>query len=360
MAVRTLLRVANDVLQLASIALRSRAQLAAENLFLRKQLALYIERRVKPRRADDATRIVLVAVSRLVDWPRLLIVVKLDTLIRWHRKGFRLFWRSKSKCPGRPRVPAELQRLIEEMATANRTWGEERIAAELLLKLGIRVSPRTVRRYMSRGDGAGGRPGSQRWSTFIQNHARAVLACDFFVAVTLRFQLLYVFVVLEVETRRVIHWNLTDEPTAEWTLQQLRMATPGNAQHRFLIHDRDSIFSREIDGTLTSTGLTILKTPVRVPQANAHCERLIGTMRRECLDWMIPFGEIHLRRILHDWVRHYNRGRPHSSLGPGIPEPPTVVRTGRCDRHHFPAGHRVTATPILSGLHHEYRLEAAA
>src|SRR5262249_43478285 len=123
MAVRTLLRVANDLLQLASIALRSRAQLAAENLFLRKQLALYVERRGKPRRADDATRIVLVTLSRLVDWRRLLIVVKPDTLVRWHRKGFRLFWRSKSTRPGRPRVPAELQRLIEEMATANRTWG---------------------------------------------------------------------------------------------------------------------------------------------------------------------------------------------------------------------------------------------
>jgi transposase InsO family protein len=218
------------------------------------------------------------------------------------------------------------------------TWGEERIAAELLLKLGIRVSPRTVRRYMSRGDGGGGRARSQTWSTFIQNHARAVLACDFFVAVTLRFQLLYVFVVLEVQSRRIIHWNLTDEPTAEWTRQQLRMATPGDPQHRFLIHDRDSIFSEEIDDMLTSTDLTVLKTPARVPQANAHCERLIGTIRRECLDCMIPFNETHLGRILHEWVKHYNRGRPHSSLGPGIPERPTAMCTERSDRHHIPAG----------------------
>jgi hypothetical protein len=160
LAVRTLLRVANDLLRLATLTLRSRAQLAAENLFLRKQLALHIERQVKPRRADDATRFVLMTLSRLVDWQRPLIVVKSDTLIRWHRKGFRLFWRSKSKCPGRPRVPAELRRLIGKMAAANRTWGEERIAAELLLKLGIRVSPRTVRRYMSRG--AGGAAGHDR------------------------------------------------------------------------------------------------------------------------------------------------------------------------------------------------------
>jgi transposase InsO family protein len=157
---------------------------------------------------------------------------------------------------------------------------------------------------MSRGDSKGGRARSQTWRTFIQNHARAVLACDFFVAVTLRFQLLYVFVVLEVESRRIIHWNLTEEPTAEWTRQQLRMATPGDTPHRFLIRDRDSMFSEEIDDMLTSTGLTVLKTPVRVPQANAHCERLIGTIRRECLDWMIPFIETHLRRILRDWVTH--------------------------------------------------------
>ena len=136
LAVRTLLRVANDLRRLASLTLRSRAQLAAENLFLRKQLALYVERQVKPRRADDATRFVLVTLSRLVDWQRLLIVVKPDTWIRWHRKGFRLFWRSKSKCPGRPRVPAELRRLIGEMAAANRTWGEERIAPRTLAEAG--------------------------------------------------------------------------------------------------------------------------------------------------------------------------------------------------------------------------------
>src|SRR6266851_1553077 len=150
-ALRTLLRLAGDLLRLVSAAGRPHAQLVAENLFLRKQLALYVERQVKPRRADDATRIALVALSWLIDWRRLLTVVKPDTLIRWHRKGFRLFWRWKSRPPGRPRLPADLQRLITDMAAANRTWGEERIASELLLKLGIRVSPRTVRRYMPSG-----------------------------------------------------------------------------------------------------------------------------------------------------------------------------------------------------------------
>jgi transposase InsO family protein len=281
LVVGILLSVANDLLRagVAHVAVVNPPR--AKNLFLRKQLALYVERQVKPRRADDATLFVLMTLSRLVDWQRLLIVVKPETLIRWHRKGFRLFWRPKSKCPERPRVPAELQRLIGGMAAANRTWGEERIAAELLLKMGIWVSPRTVRRYMSRGNGGSGRARSQTWRIFIRNRARAVPACDFFVAVTLRFQLLHGFVVLELESRRIIYWNLTDKPTAEWTGQQLRMATPGDPGHRFLIHDRDSIFSEEIDEMLTSIGLTVLKTAVRVPQANAHCERLIGTIRRE-------------------------------------------------------------------------------
>ena len=199
-AVRTVLRIAGDVLRLVSAAVRSHAQLAAENLFLRKQLALYVERQAKPRRADDATRIALVALSRLIEWRHLLIVVKPDTLIRWHRKGFQLFWRWKSRPRGRPRLPADLQRLIADMATANRTWGEERIASELLLKLGIRVSPRTVRRYMPTGGAPRTGARSQLWSTFVRNHANAILACDFFVSVTATFRLVYVFVVLDVGT----------------------------------------------------------------------------------------------------------------------------------------------------------------
>jgi len=187
--IRIILRVGTDVILLVVSALRSRAQLAAQNLFLRKQLALYLERQVKPHRADDATRITLVALSRIVEWRRLLTIVKPETLIRWHRKGFRLFWRRKSRAPGRPPIPADLRELIATMATANRTWGEERIAAELLLKLGIRISPRTVRRYIP------SRPtrrttGTQAWSTFIRNHAQAVLACDFFVTVTATFRML--------------------------------------------------------------------------------------------------------------------------------------------------------------------------
>jgi transposase InsO family protein len=254
----------------------------------------------------------------------LLVVVKADTLIRWHRKGFRLFWRWKSTAPGRPPIPANLRRLIAQMATANRTWGEERIAAELLVKLGIHVSPRTIRRYVPPHTPPRLRTGSQAWRTFVRNHAAAVLACDFFVAVTVTFRVVYVFVVLDVATRRIAHWNTTEHPTADWTGQQFRMIISGDHPHRYVIHDRDSIYSKGVDRTLAAMGLTVLQTPVRAPQANAFCERLVGTIRRECLDFVIPLTERHLRETLGRWVAHYNRGRPHSSLGPGLPDPPLI------------------------------------
>ena len=352
-----ILGVAKDLMSLMFSARRSRAHLAAENLFLKKQLALYLERQVQPRRADDATRITLVTLSRMVEWRRLLTVVKPETLMRWHRKGFRLFWRWKSRGPGRPPIPVDLQQLIASMAAANRTWGEERIAAELLVKLGVRVSPRTVRRYMPSRPPRASR-GTQTWCTFVRNHAHVVLASDFFVVVSATFRMLYVFVVLDVGTRRIVHWNVTEHPTADWTVQQFRMVTPGDHTHRFVIHDRDAIYSDSLDRTLEAMGLEVLKTPVRVPQANAFCERLIGTMRRECLDFMIVMSERHLRRILLEWIRHYNRGRPHSSLGPGIPERPNNAISELPDHHRLPVGCRVATTAILGGLHHEYWFES--
>jgi putative transposase len=361
--VRTIAGVLGDILKFAPSILLPRTRLAAENLFLRKQLALYVERGVKPRRANDATRLTLVGLSRLIDWRHVLIVVKPETLIRWHRKGFRLFWRWKSRSHGRPRVPAKVQQLIAEMAAANRTWGEERIASELLVKLRIRVSPRTVRRYMPSGSpGAGSRrrPSAQRWSAFVRNHARSVLACDFFVTVTAGFRRLYVFVVLDVGTRRILHWNVTDHPTGEWTAQQFRMVVTGEPSHRFVIHDHDSIYSEGVDRTIAAMGLTVLKTPVRAPQANAFCERLIGTIRRECLDFVIPLNERHVRRVLEEWVAHYNRGRPHASLGPGIPDRADDCVAASSLGHRICDGYRIGAKPVLGGLHHEYRLEPLA
>ena len=221
----------------------------------------------------------------------MLTVVQPDTLIRWHRRGWRLFWRWKSR-PGRPRIPANLQRLIVTMARANPTWGEERIADELLLKLGLTVSPRTVGRYLQHlRPSRGGRP-SQRWTTFVRNHAHAVLACDFFTTITVHFRILYVFVVLDVGTRRIVHWNVTEHPTADWTIQQCR-----TGHHR---RDRASLPDPRPRRDLRLGGRP--RDPIdrdaRAEDARAdtagECllERLIGTIRRECLDWMIPFHDV--------------------------------------------------------------------
>ena len=338
--------------------LRPCESLEAEILFLRRQLALYRERGAKPRRVDAATRVMLALLSRCFDWRSALVVVRPETLIGWHRAGFRLFWRWKSR-PGRPRIPKELRELIRRMAEENPMWGQERIANELLLKLGLRVSPRTVAKYMPRP--TSGRPrGGQRWSTFLRNHARGVIACDFLVSVTSTFRVLYVLVVIEHHTRRLIHFNVTAHPTAQWTRQQLREAVGCEERYEYLLHDRDAIFSAELDESIRRLGLRVLKSPPRSPKANSICERVIGTIRRECLDWVIPLSEAHLRQTLKAWAMHYNRGRPHSALGPGVPDLPvrSIVPLSP-SRHRLDDFHSVHAKAILGGLHHEYSLARA-
>src|SRR5262245_12782087 len=173
------------------------------------------------------------------------------------------------------------------------------------------------------------RDGVQHWSTFVRNHAGAVLACDFFVVVTATFRVFYVFVVLEVGSRRIRHWNVTEHPMAEWTAQQFRMVMSGEEPHRFLIHDHDSIYSDRVDRTLAAMGLTILKTPVRSPQANAFCERVVGTVRRECVDWMIPFNESHLRRVLQQWVARTPASDPAFRMPPTSRRSPRAIAFAR-------------------------------
>jgi putative transposase len=207
------------------------------------------------------------------------------------------------------------------------------MAAELLVKLGSRVSPRTVRRDLPQGVQRGAQ--SQPWSTVVRHHAHAVLARDFFVVMTATFHATCSWSWRWVPDGSCTEMSLTIRRRI-WTAQPFRMVVSGEQPHRWVIHDRDRSYSEGVDATVVAMGLTILKTPVRAPQANAHCERVIGTIRRECLDWMIPCSDRHLRRILQEWVVHDNRGRPHARLGPGIP-----------DR-------------LSGGLHHEYRLERAA
>jgi transposase InsO family protein len=252
--------------------------------------------------------------SRWFPWRSALVVVKPETLIGWLRQAFQVFWRWKSR-GGRPKLPKDLRILIAEMVRENRTWGEARIAAGLALKLGIRISAhgagllaeRELRPHGAR---------SQRWMTFVRNHAKAMVACDFAVAVTLHFRILYVLLVIEVGSRKLVHVNATAHPTSSWTSQQLGEAIPSEHMYRWLIHDRSGIFSEDVDQAVRSLGVKALKTPVRGPQANAYCERLIGGLRRECLDWFLALNERHLRTVVRDWAAHYNQGRPHRSLGP--------------------------------------------
>jgi transposase InsO family protein len=186
-----------------------------------------------------------------------------------------------------------------------------------------------------------------------------LLACDFAVAVTARFQSLYIFVVMEIGSRRVLHCNSTQHPTADWTIQQLREGIPCDHEYSYLIHDRHATFSSELDAAVAGLGLQVIKTPVRSPKSNALWERLIGTIRRECLDFMIPLNNRHLRIIIREWVSHYNQARPHSRLGPGFPAR-RATPPSRAHRHRFEKGEKVTSKAILGGLHHDYGLERLA
>lgn len=237
-----------QLLTLLRLLLSGRAALVAENLFLRKQLVLFQERKFRPRAAPTTAKLWLIALARFFDWREALVIVKPETFMGWNRTAFRAFWLWKSRKPGRSPLPANLRELIREMAAANPAWGEERIADERSLKLGIRVSPRTVGKYLDQLRPRGGRATNQRWATFVRNHAKATVACDFMTSVTVSMRVLYVFVAMEVGSRRILHTNVTAHPTAEWNLQQFRECFTYDHLYRYLVHDRDSIrVPRRID-----------------------------------------------------------------------------------------------------------------
>ena len=250
----------SDILRLELSFFRSSNAIRAENLVLRRQLAKYLERAVKPRRVDalTRTRISLALFTRLFDWRDAVVLVRPATIIRWHRLGWRLYWQCNCRA-GRPPIPAKLRALIRRVAQENPLWGEERMANELLVKLNIRVSPRTVRKYLPKPR-TGHPRGDQRWSTFLKNHAEAILACDFFIAVIATFRLLYVFVVIEHGSRRLKHVAVTAHPSADWTLQQLRKVVGEDTSHQYLLHDRDSVFAKRLDESIKALGLRVIKS----------------------------------------------------------------------------------------------------
>jgi transposase InsO family protein len=263
-----------------------------------------------------------------------------DTVVRWHRQGWRLFWRWKSRSRGgRPHLSPEIRELITTMSRENRLWGTERIRGELL-KLGIVVSNRSIRRYRWRGPA---RSPSQTWRTFLRNHAHHLWAADLFTVPTLTFKTLYVLVYINHHRRELVHVNVTANPTAAWVWRQLIEATPWGNKPRHLLHDRDAVYGRDFRQRAGRVGIDSIATPVRAPRANAIVERVIGTLRRECLDHMIVLDEQHLLCVLREFVAYYNSERPHRTLGLQTPEQQPRAVTGP-----------IRSRPILNGLHHVY------
>src|SRR3954447_12149324 len=319
---------------------RSKASLEAEILALRHQLNVL--RRTSPRRPvfSNFDRMIFVCLYRIA--PRILdalTIVEPETVVRWHRAGFRSFWRWKSRRrAGRPSVPPEIRRLIRKISLANPLWGATRIHGELL-KLGIDVGQTSVAKYMARRR----RPPSQGWRTFLLNHADGIASIDLFVVPTISFRLLYGLLVLRHDRRRILWLGVTADPTAEWIARQVTEACGWESAPQYLVRDRDRVHGEAFTRRIRAMGIRDRPTAPRSPWQNGQAERLIGSIRRECVDHVIVFGEQHLRRLLRSYQQYYNGTRTHLSLAKDSPVPRAVHATGT-----------ILALPILGGLHHHY------
>ena len=319
-----------------------RAALAVENVAMRQQLAVL--RRATPRpRLRWRDRAFWVWLSRLwAGWREALLLVRPETVLRWHRLGFRLYWRWKSRSRvGRPAKSGAVRQLIRRLARENPLWGDRRIRDELLL-LGHKVSAATVARYRGRRR----KPPSQGWRAFLKNHVGCLASMDLFVVPTATFGLLYGLVILRHERRRVVHFNVTTAPSSVWVANQLRQAFPFDEAPRYLIRDRDGIYGEEVRRCLKALGIEEVVIAPRSPWQNPFVERLIGTLRRELLDHVIVLGERHLMRLLRDYFTYYHQARCHQSLNGNAPDPRAVEP---------PERGRVLAEPMVGGLHHRYR-----
>jgi putative transposase len=329
---------------------RSKAELVAENALLRQQLIM-LKRQVKRPACTKTDRLVLVLLARLVrSWQKALFIVRPDTLLRWHREFFRMYWKHRSKAPThKPKVALETIALIREMATNNRLWGAERIRGELL-KLGLRVCKRTIQKYM-RGVRRH-QPRGQTWANFLRNHTAQIWACDFLQVTDLFFRPLFAFFLIELKTRKVIHVGVTRSPTDSWVAQHLREATPYGQAPKYLIRDNDRKFGPCFARVAKTSTIEILKTPVHAPRANAICERFLRSVRQECLDHLLILEEKQLQRVLHAYVSYFNQARPHQGMAQQIPERLRSVHSSK------DAGNKVIALPVMGGLHHDYHWAA--
>ena len=326
--------------------IRTQRELALENLALRQQVAVWKVRQPRPQ-LTATDRLFWVVLSRLwKNWRSSLQVVRPETVVRWHRQGFRRYWAWKSRHRrGRPAIGTEVRDLIRRMSRANPLWGAPRIHGELL-KLGLTVSQATVSKYMPRQR----RPPSQVWRTFLKNHAQDLIALDFFTVPTATFRVLFVLVVLSHGRRRLRHFNITEHPTAEWTARQLIEACGPEDSPRYLIRDRDQVYGERFSRQARMLDIRETVTAPRSPWQNAYAERVIGSIRRECLDHIVVIGERHLRGILSSYVDYYNETRTHLALAKDAPEPRSA---------QGPSQGGVVEVPRVGGLHHEYLRRAA-
>ena len=318
-----------------------RTALAMENLALRQQLMVLRQSSKRPSlRLPD--RVFWVWFSRLwKNWRTCLVLVQPETVIGWHRKGFKLYWRCKSrKKNGRPKVEREIRDLIRRMSKENLTWGAPRIQSELSL-LGFEITESTVSKYMLREK----KPPSQTWKTFLENHVDCLASIDFFTVPTATFRVLYCFVVLCHKQRRIVHVNVTANPHQQWTAQQLIEAFPYDEAPRYLIRDRDTIYGGWFRHRLRGMGIKEVITAPRSPWQNPFVERVIGSIRREVLNHMIIFNEDHLLRILHSYLDYYHNARTHLSLKRNAPNPREAEPRSRG---------KVVAISQVGGLHHRY------
>ena len=326
--------------------MRSRAVLQFEILALRHQLQVLQRTRPARLRLFKTDRFFWVMLARIwTAWRTSLVIVKPETVIAWHRQGFRLWWTWKSRHRiGRPTVPVDVRTLIRTMAQANPRWGAPRIHGELL-KLGIDICQATVAKYM----GHRRQPPSQTWRTFLRNHIGQIVAADFFVVPTVTYRLLFVLVLLAHDRRRIRHIAVTAHPTVAWTAQQLREAFPWDEAPPYLLHDRDHAFDH-LGATAKAMGIEDVRTAPRAPWQNAIVERFIGSARRECFDHVIVFNEAGVQRLMTLYCSYYERSRTHLSLAKDTPIPRAVT----------PPGHgAVVAIPEVGGLHHRYERRAA-
>ncbi len=330
---------------------KNHSALALENLALRQQLSIYhlSDKRPKIRLRD---RLFWILLSRYwKNWKEAVIIVKPETVIGWHRKGFKLFWtwKSRKRGPGRPKISFEIRNLIKTMANENPTWGAPRIHGELLA-LGIEIDETTVSNYLKRF--RTGKPPSQTWRTFLENHMHNTLAIDFFTVPTATFRVLYVFIVLLHKNRKVVHFNVTANPTSEWTAQQIVDASPWDSAPKYLLRDRDGIYGKVFQNRVRGMGIEEIKIAAKSPWQNPYCERAIGNIRKDCLNHLVVLNENHLKYRLSEYFKYYHEDRTHLGLDKDSP-------IGRPVQEKPKIG-KVIALPRVGGLHHRYEWRRSA